>query len=80
MSTQLITSDLLEELSADQQQLLSGGQQMGGPTGGQGDSTDTSVDEGGGEGDDVGFYTGTKRYRITTRSLVTIRRVRSGGF
>ncbi len=76
MSTQLITSDLLEELSADQQQLLSGGQRGGGN---QGDGGDTSADEGGGDGQDVGFYTGTKRYRITTRSLVTIRRLPTGG-
>jgi hypothetical protein len=76
MSTQLITSDLLEELSADQQELLSGGQgRTGGP---QGDSSDTSVEEGGGNGEDVGFYTGTKRFKITTKSLVTIRRLPSG--
>lgn len=74
MSTQLITSDLLEELSADQQELLSGGQ---GRTGG-GNDTDTSVDDGG-DGEDVGFYTGNKRFRITTRSIVTIRRLPTGG-
>jgi hypothetical protein len=74
MSTQLITSDLLEELSADQQQLLSGGLQRSST-----DAQDSSVDEVGSDGEDVGFYTGTKRYRITTRSLVTIRRLPSGG-
>ncbi|MBD2502349.1 hypothetical protein [Anabaena azotica] len=75
MSTQLITSDLLEELSADQQELLSGGQ---GRSSSPGNDTDTSVDDGG-EGEDVGFYTGTKRFRITTRSIVTIRRLPTGG-
>lgn len=74
MSTQLITSDLLEELSADQQQLLSGGQ--GSTDGGSG--TDTSVDDGS-DGEDVGFYTGNKRFRITKRSIVTIRRLPTGG-
>lgn len=75
MSTQMITSDLLEELSAEQQQLLSGGQ---GRTNDGGNATDTSVDEGGGDGEDVGFYTGNKRFRITTRSIVTIRRLPTG--
>ncbi|BAT55738.1 hypothetical protein NOS3756_47310 [Nostoc sp. NIES-3756] len=74
MSTQMITSDLLEELSAEQQQLLSGGQNDG-----QGGDSETSVDEdgGGGGGEDSGFYTGTKRFQITTRSIVSIRRLPS---
>jgi hypothetical protein len=68
MSTQMITSDLLEELSAEQQQLLAGGQ-------GGGDDTETSVDEDGGDTQDAGFYTGRKRFLITKRSIVTIRRL-----
>ncbi|WP_341530256.1 hypothetical protein WKK05_13770 [Nostoc sp. UHCC 0302] len=68
MSTQFIMSDLLVELSTEQQQLLAGGQQ----------SEDDSDETGSGTEESVSTDKGIgrpRRYRINSSSLVTVRRI-----
>ncbi|BCL36556.1 hypothetical protein [Nostoc sp. MS1] len=81
MSIQMSTSALLTELSAQEQQLLSGGfgssgggSSSGGSSSGGYDDTG-STDEGDSSGGDVGFYTGNRRFLVTTRSIISIRRL-----
>lgn len=69
MSTQTITSDLLEDLSTAQQQLLSGGQTMGLD---EDDSGENGVE---GEGVSRGTNNRPRRYRINSTSIITIRRL-----
>jgi hypothetical protein len=72
MSTQLMTSNLLEDLSAEEQQLLSGGVDKGSDEGESSDKEDS--DEGG-----FGFDKGTTRvFRVTkrSRSIISILRLR----
>ena len=74
MSTQLMTSNLLEDLSAEQQQLLSGGVDKGSEEDSDQDSDKGDSDEGG-----FSFDKGTTRVfrvRKRSRSIISILRLR----
>ncbi|MBD2250410.1 hypothetical protein [Nostoc parmelioides] len=61
MSNQMLASNLLEDLSLDQQQSLAGGQ---------------TFDEGDDEGGNTRLGTGeTRRYRIRSVSIVSVRKL-----
>lgn len=75
MSTQMLVSDLLEDLSTDEQQLLAGGQ----VTTGSDEDEDKDKDEEDGEDLGLGKFTGRSGVyliRSRARAIIRVRKLR----
>ncbi|MBD2526499.1 hypothetical protein [Nostoc sp. FACHB-133] len=78
MSNQITMSDLLVDLSTEQQQLLAGGQNSGGQNGNEGDSGDENSGDEGAGGEEPSFSgggTSPRGNRFFIRGIVSLRKI-----